>query len=509
MSRKQANPNRPTGQKTKQIYGISRRNSRPSTSSAAVRAHAIAIASSRPKTRLRQSLGQPARPTGSYMSKVTAQMLNPESSGDGQLVVAPDTAHNQVCVRHIHKQVDVSSDQLYRANGFKVVMHPDIFMPAYISASADALVPVAGLGGVGFEGSITTEPRAANPAGTASGYIKLSADGNSIYSLLSPIVDSAASTQQGLNMTDSGAAGQTVTYNIKDESSYADGTYDFIIFTKVAGGAWVTSATIHMKTHGKSSKDFTLPAHTVAIAFQVWLPDAGMYPTVQLGLSFQNVQFSTTGTNTLFPGFANTVSDENMTKGRVVSMSVRATNTSPDIANGGTISVGRVPHNFDVYGDIAAPISSLSSNRRYQGGANQGGYAFWIPASLDEFTVDDISKKRRAYRDSDYLVIQVKGWGNNGAQVSSFRLNFDWVVEFYTPNQLFEKVICPPMTDEFSTLWTVMQSIPAASCNPVHVEALKEGLKKGISLLRESAEFYGAHRSTIDDLVRVAFGLFF
>lgn len=402
------------------------------------------------------------------------------------VVVSPSGYPNQVCARHIHKIVDVSSATSAYANGFTIVMSPNLYNPGFISASTNSAIP-ASAGVVSISGSVYTNNRL---AGSMRAHpLKITdTEGNANLIVPKDVADSTGSVKSAIEFMPGNCE---VFFSLTNKENYS---VRFQIYSAIVSGPWSLGPDVVLGPNATVTGAFTLSSLTQYIAFT----GVDTFVHAHLNLSFMSMQVYASEPETFAPAFEKFIIDDNISHGRVVSMSILATNTSPEIANGGNINVGRVPSNFSPHGSISASLSNLPENRRYQGPASQGGYVFWMPSQFDEFEVDTIDRVHTNLMDADFLVLQVSGWNPPVGTTASFRIHFDWIVEFYTPNQLFEKVLTPPITTEFRDLYHAMLQMPAATCNPGHFDLLKKGLKEGLGFVKEGQKWYGKNQAVVN-----------
>jgi len=419
-------------------------------------------------------------------------LLPPEAGGDRALVVSPSSYPSQVCVRHLHKVVDVTSATASMANGFTVIMNPDLVQPGFLTASATTLVPPVATGNVSVRANLPlTVGTAADDTTQWDALVAQDGAGNSAVVNLLTIPDSAALAYPGFHVVPT-LVDQTVTLTLDNKSKDA---VTVIVNRKLVGGAWALAAQQTLAAHQKIDLNFDFPINSDSISF-VGSGTADSSRWFEATLAFPNVQVTAATPQTYAPAFNRFIIDEKVTDGRVISMSILATNTSPDLANGGSVNAARVPRRLNPFNGIAQALADLPDNRRYQGPASDGAYVTWMPTQFDEYEVDSVHLKEEQLAQAEYLLVNVQGWG--GANVSSFRLQFDWVVEFYTPNQLFEKVLTPPRTPEFDALYHLLLSMPAATCNPGHLDLLKSFFQKAGSMSKKALGFYKDHGKLID-----------
>lgn len=411
---------------------------------------------------------------------------------DGRPVVAPSRYPSQVCSRHLHKVIDVSSATPAYADGFTVCMFPDLYNPGFISNPTLINVPEAAPSLISCSGSISPTSNISQ----AQGVLKVEdSQGVSSRSPLIDIADNTATIRQGISLVPGAASNYNVEFRNQDNFPVGINFHH-----KINGGAWVT-VLASMSNGQTQNLSGILPLNTNAIAFS--FSSQAPHTSVKVTLSLTNSRSATAEATGFSPAFENFIIDNGVTAGRVISMSILVTNTSPDIADGGNINVGRVPHVFNPYLNVSSSLSNLPSNRRYQGPAAKGGYVNWIPSQYDEFEVDTIGVKREILSEAEYLIVKVSGWNPPVGSTASARIQFDWIVEFYTQNQLFEKSVCPMMTSEFDLLLHLMLTMDAATCNPGHLDTLKKILKKGVGTFEEGKKLYKQHEVLINGVLKL------
>lgn len=420
-----------------------------------------------------------------YFRQLAKQFLTPLNAG-GSMYVAPNPTPGQVCARHIHKSLDIKQSDY--PDGVSIAMFPNLFLPGFITSKAAQLLPAAGLGVCAVSGSF----RLKQPIGTAADQQHLIAEAGSSMAPMQLLVtpDSALLNYLAMEVTPN-IAGQVVNYEIQNVTP-GKCTPQFIILTKTVAGAWGSVKTENLAENASAAGSFTLAANSTHIAFTN-ANTGGKEPCWKLTLGLPLSQIHAGAGQSLAPAFEEFILENDIESGRVMSMSLLATNTSSALSDGGTINVGRVPHNFDPFRDPVGAMAGLPDNRRYQGAAKTGGYCFWIPGQEDEFQLDGVSEKHRSLAEAEYVFIRIDSWPEG----ASFRLQFDWVVEFYTPNQLYEKVLTPPLTDQFRQFYYQLLLTPCAMCNPSHAEVLKDLLARGLSTVKSGVDFYDEHKGLI------------
>lgn len=426
-----------------------------------------------------------------YFSKLATQMIMPSMAGNG-LVPSPNSTPAQVCVRKIRKTFVVRSSNPNFANGFTVAMFPDLFRPGFVTASVTTLVP-------SLPGALTVKGSNKWISGgptMKSGHLSAAGGTEMVVGGMLPIADSGSTVRLGFSLTPLPPTAYNIILTNKSDIPVTVHT-----MYKINGGAW---AILHTDTLGQGSgtslRQGSLPANTDAVAY-VPTTDVPHGGHLESSFTLQSGQFTSSANRTLTSAFETFVIDNDIKTGRVISMSLLVRNTSPEIANGGNICAGRVPNDFHPIDEIFQSMSVLPENRRYQGPASTGAYVSWMPSQFDEFEVDNIDQKRASYRQSEYIISQVDGWAPPVGTVASATIECDWIVEFFTPNQIFEKVLTPPRTEDFELLLHVLLSMPASTCNPEHTKLLKDLLRKGGESLRSGLQFVDRNKTTINQVL--------
>jgi len=426
-----------------------------------------------------------------YFSKLATQMIMPSLAGNG-LVPSPNSTPSQVCVRKIRKTFVVRSTTPNFADGFAVAMFPDLYRPGYISASAVSLVPSVP-GAVTVKGSnkwINGGPT------MKSGHIEAVGGSENVVAGMSSIADSGLTTRLGFTLTPLPATAYNIVLKNKSDVPVTVHT-----MYKITGGAWTILHTDTLASgNGASLRQGSLPTNTDAIAY-VPFSDVPSGGHLESSFTLQSGQLVSSANQSLTAAFETFIIDNDIRTGRVISMSLLVRNTSPEIANGGNVCAGRVPNDFHPINDVFQNMSVLPENRRYQGPASTGAYVSWMPSQFDEFEIDNIDQKRITYRDAEYIISKIDGWAPPVGTVAFATIEFDWIVEFFPPNQIFEKVLTPPRTEDFELLFHVLLSMPASTCNPEHTKLLKDLLRKGGESLKSGLQFVDRNKTTINQVL--------
>lgn len=158
---------------------------------------------------------------------------------------------------------------------------------------------------------------------------------------------------------------------------------------------------------------------------------------------------------------------------RVTAMSALTTYSGNMFNDGGVLACARTRADH-LYEDAAYTSLSKLVDHAYHGSMKDGCYAWWLPYSLEEM---EFVPPRSDLWDTE---LKVAGIFTDAA--GQVQVTVTAVVEFYSPLQIFEHNIGPPLTDEFIRAYHALDRLPACTCNPLHTEILQgivSGLKKG------------------------------
>lgn len=419
-----------------------------------------------------------------YLSQLQKQILAPELVTD-KFVVSPNTPAYGVAVRHFKRVVEY--DQGSYPN-LRISMNPNLFAPSYVSSVIARNFPAAGTGSVNVSGEWHY---------TTAGEIDKSSsrvisDNTEFLTTTVPIADSAALVHSGFNLTPTVA--QVFNFYMKDHTPKKAANHVVHLAYKIAGGVWTDLTTMSVSEGYEINRAITLPLN--ANGFCVYFTgvvDTG--PNIDVSLSFGNTQIISTAAAHLLPGFQQQVIDNEISVGRVISMTCLITNTSSALANGGVITLARVPCAFDPFAaDPGQAMSTLDASRVYSGPAATGGYMWWSPKQLEEMSLNNVGQMHDIYRGSDRLFAYLSGWPAGG----SVRVVYTWTVEFYSPKQIFEKTLTPPMTQSYNDLTHSLSLMPSAMCNPTHIESLTAWVKAAASYANQGLQFYEEHKAIIN-----------
>jgi len=195
----------------------------------------------------------------------------------------------------------------------------------------------------------------------------------------------------------------------------------------------------------------------------------------------------------LVPAFSEAISDYEISRGRVTSLSMLITNNSSALSKGGSIAAGRVPVSVDPFGDVTEQLSRLPPNKVWVRDAEHGAYCWWMPNTDEQANVSEVQNFRVNYSEADYLLAQVRDWPVG----ASIKVTFRWCVEFYSPDQIFEKEHTPCLTEAYRVHRHILGLMPAATCNPEHEKNFKDYLHTAIQWGKDGASWVADNKELI------------
>jgi hypothetical protein len=165
------------------------------------------------------------------------------------------------------------------------------------------------------------------------------------------------------------------------------------------------------------------------------------------------------------------VSQGQIERYRVTAMSMLCSYRGNLLENAGVIAAARAPSSWaprkaNMFDSIAELV-----NYSYKGPLINGAYCWWLPNDIKEI---DYSSPGALY-DNDTTSLYAGGVFTDLG--GALEIIVDVVVEFYSPLQIFERQHFPPLTDEYVQMYYHLSCLPAATCNPSHLEILKKGVK--------------------------------
>lgn len=160
---------------------------------------------------------------------------------------------------------------------------------------------------------------------------------------------------------------------------------------------------------------------------------------------------------------------------RVVALSLLASYSGNQFNDGGVIAAARCQAGY-VFGDD--PYSSLTKlvDHQYHGPMKTGAYVWWLPNSFAE-------REYLLQGQTPPSATNLRIAGNFSDPDGSLQITITTVIEFYSPLQIFSHIIGPVVSEAFYAALHALDSIPAATCNPLHTDLLKllgKSLKKAV-----------------------------
>lgn len=422
-------------------------------------------------------------PAARYL-QVAQQILAPATCSD-DTVPTPNSCRRYVVPRRYRRVFDF---QAPASGQFTVAMLPNLFTPGYISNGLAHTIPEGVPGQLSFSGVSLSSSAGARLNTEGKFYTPTT----SLLVKAEDIADVAALEKHGYRVSSTGVT----TYSL---FNHGDSYTTVEVWKKVtATNTWSLDQTLAVAPRTNRASSFSTVVD--AIAFHNLGPEKVEDKGFSIECNWPVAQYTSVAGTSFAPAFASAITDLGVTEGRVISMSMKITNTSALIARSGNISIGRVPHNFSAFAEVSSNMSVLPRNRAYQDAAEHGGYAFWLPEEDDEWEFDSISNKTTAYTDANYLIAHLNGLPLD----ASFRLTFGWIVEFYTPSQNFPKVPTPIASPYWLEIQSLLVDMDAACCNPESAGMFQRFLNSGISAVKSAQDHYARNQETYQMLMTVA-----
>jgi len=417
-------------------------------------------------------------------------------------VVMPDRGESQVHTAHFTRTVNVNAGDIING-AFKVIMKPDLFMPGFIT-SATNICPAAALGPLTFTARIPINATVvASDASTCT-----ASNSNGSEKLVFPIYTLFADpAKQGVRIVIDPLA--VTTYNITVQN-----TGSTILRVNVieydAGGAVLISRDTTLAKGPVTLNNLVMNAACVAVGVTAPL-NTHNGQGLLLTATISSAQVLSGPTTAFAPAFSQQIIDDHIVSVRVIAMSMLCHNTSPAIYQGGAVNAARAPYDMSPFsvGDVSVQnsVSKLPANRRYQDSAQDGAYAFWVPATTREWDIGYIAELDEVYAQANYLLADFASLPVG----SSFMIQFDWIVEFYVLNQLFPVESTPPLMPVVEEYRQALLRLDAATANSSHIEAIKSFVSsiknRGNQLYEhfsQNKEFYNVILSAITTLGSIA-----
>jgi len=449
---------------------------------------------------------------GSYESELARSYVLP-----GDVVtplVAPADAPCLVTPRVIKKTYTSTSSNVSPNGTSVVVMDPHASSPAYILTSDPHFIPSA-------PGALSMVVEDLHSVGDGtrmtSSHAEIEAADDSAAKVIPAPVTVAAQTYNcyPINFI----TNSSVDYQISKTKEHSGGF--FVNFVSTNGAGWGTWSSPMVKTQNVGDTvtgAFTITAGDTGLGF--YFTDESGTPIVDHNDIHVNIRmsvanaigqrcqyFSTGSVASLFRKVPKKLIDLGVDTIRIKSMAMLISNVAAPLNQQGEIIVARV--NRDVlsrWDDLETSLSQLPSNRFYQGPAAYGGYAWWMPDNVILNNPGNLRDYSQALLKEEVLVALIKGQPV-AAGASSFRIQFAWNIEFFTSNQLFEKVRTPEMSSRHASMLGRLAALPAASCNPEHENLFKSYMKKAADLAGSAYAHYGDNKVFYDSALKLLAGI--
>lgn len=416
------------------------------------------------------------------------QVMLPEKCGS-DFVLQASQQPVLVCARHFHRTFDISGAT--HPDGFRVIVSPDLFRPAFHTSPAAVTVPALGYGSVALNSNRVEFDSFGIMRQKQSFTIS---SGDLVYiTTAQTITDGAGTAKTGFSIL-ANAAAQTLTYSVKDITQKHAVPHTINMYYKVAGGNWTlvgAGTSIQIQAGELQTRSASLAANAHAIAWSCEAASTGLVFEITLGLPDSSI--TTAAAETMGPPFEQAVEELDVQYGRVTNLALLITNTSSSLYNGGNVNCGRVPSSFNPWGSVVTELSQLDSRRVYTGPASQGCYTWWMGNEESQNEIADPATLREAYKDAEYLFADLNSWSPQ----SSARISIHWCVEFYSKKQIFEKIRTPIYDESYRVMRQILLAVPAASCNPEHGKTFKEYANKAISMGNDAVHWVSDHKDAL------------
>lgn len=433
-----------------------------------------AISDKLPRKRLPQS-----------MTKALQQIIDPERMSEA--IMIPDRSPAPRAVRRFYTKFSLSAASPGCSTGFTMAVYPSLDVPIAYTGSA-TLIPAAP-GPLAIEGQI--EVNDLNVI-TSSAFLATSTNDSKAVFSLRDITHTA--TYPGMYLNNTGVTAQSLMVAFDSSASNTQSPYKIQVFTALtADVAWTSRGTVSVGQGLNPTIDLSTYTFDHLAFFCQQGNKFHRTKITLVGNATTLMQLTTQNAIDLGQGrVVNTLQES--VGGRLTAMSLFVQNTSPEIANGGVITIGRVNKELNPFKGIPNIINGSRTGDIYQGPLAHGGYTWWLPRENNSRQYLDLAEAKKNLSEEPYLLCNVEGW-LNGANVSSVQITVCYVVEFAIHSQLYEKRTPPLVTSKWDQLYSILSAMPAASCNPEHKEIFSEYLKKAKNVIDGVTDHYQKYKN--------------
>jgi len=412
-------------------------------------------------------------------------------------LTSPNSFPAQVSTRVFTQSVTLKTATL--GSEATLLLTPDLLMPAFVSFATPVNFPVAH-GPMDIKARYDfDQPNNAVLAGSGAKLISL-VDGTAVAPI-SPVTDGAGTVKLGFSVVKDTQVGNNIFVTIvnKRKSSQSSATYQ--VWYKISStNHWQLNQTTPPVAWGASYQNQIGYNSNDIDAVAVHGTNSTQY---DVEWHFSDTQVISDSGQVLRPALEKQVIADDITNARVTAMAVLVTNVTPVLNRGGNVSIGRVPNDFAPFGaDVQSRMAKLPKNRRHIGDAAVGGYTWWLPSTYDEFELDNYANLEEAYRNSEYLLCKLSGLSDDAV----FIVTVSTIVEFYSPNIIFEKRLTPIFSSEIHNLFHILSMMPAASCNPSHAEMFKDLVTRGVELGKRAYQHYQDNSALYNSIGKLLLG---
>lgn len=419
-------------------------------------------------------------------------------------LVLPASTPATLCSRIIRKNFVIDSSSISPDGRTAILMTADLFGPAYILKPGASVIP-DNPGPCSFQGKFSAATLNVQGSLTGVGTI-VSSDGAN--KAVEPLTTATAGgvTHSCYDVTVGSV--MDVTYNVRKDSQHSSALW--LCMSAVHAGAWTPTQRSPQITSANVAVQGTFGMGPGDRYFAFWLEgDNGpIYndatAKIDLSVTFGGqaglAQFSLGGSSqTLFQKVGPYILDNDIESGRMDSMSMLVTNTSAALDKKGEIYITRAtPDVLHDWANLEANITALPDNRKHIGAAEFGGYCWWMADTVETQNPAPIMEYAKSLNNQEIILCYIKGLD---PLKSSFNVSFAWCVEFYTKNQLFEKVCTPPKMPEWDVMTQALSLVNAASCNPEHYDLFKSIITRGANAASAVYDHYKQHQAAYTALL--------